>query len=59
MKWIMQLVPLILIRWIEIYLVDSAIQCLNNWGLHYCRSHVIEDQNLRDQITSDRGCKRM
>ena len=55
----MQLVPLMLIRWIEIYLVDSAIQCLNNWGLYYCRSHVIEDQNLHDQITSDRGCKRM
>ena len=55
----MQLVSLILIRWIEIYLVDSAIQLLNNRGLFCCRSHVIEDQNLHDQITSDRGCKRM
>ena len=27
-----QLVSLILIQWIGIYLVDSAIQLLNNWG---------------------------
>ena len=58
-KWIMQLVPLTLIRWIVIYLVDSAIQLLNNRGLFCCRSHVLEDQNLCDQITSDRGYKRM
>ena len=29
----MQLVSLILIHWIVIYPVDSAIQLLNNWGL--------------------------
>jgi len=28
----MQLVSLILIHWIVIYPVDSAIQLLNNWG---------------------------
>ena len=31
--WIVQLVSLVLIRWIVIYPVDSAIQLLNNWGL--------------------------
>ena len=31
--WIAQLVSLILIRWIVIYPVDSAIQRLNNRGL--------------------------
>ena len=31
----MQLVSLILIRWRVIYLVDSAIQRLNNWGLDF------------------------
>ena len=30
--WIAQLVSLILIHWIVIYPVDSAIQLLNNWG---------------------------
>ena len=33
--WIAQLVSLTLIHWIVIYPVDSAIQLLNNWGLHY------------------------
>ena len=32
-QWIVQLVYLILIYWIKIYPVDSAIQRLNNWGL--------------------------
>ena len=32
-QWIVQLVSLILIYWIEIYPMDSAIQLLNNWGL--------------------------
>ena len=31
--WIMQLISLILIRWIVIYPVDSAVQRLNNQGL--------------------------
>ena len=31
--WIIQLVSLILIHWIAIYPVDSAIHLLNNWGL--------------------------
>ena len=31
--WIAQLVSLIFIHWIVIYLVDSTIQLLNNWGL--------------------------
>ena len=30
---ITQLVSLILICWIVIYLADTVIQCLNNWGL--------------------------
>ena len=33
MHWIAQLVSVALIRWIVIYLVNSAIQLLNNWGL--------------------------
>ena len=38
---IAQLVSLILIRWIVIYPVDSAIQRLNNWGLVYLNeSHL-------------------
>ena len=32
-QWIIQLVSLILIHWIEIYPMDSAIELLNNWGL--------------------------
>ena len=32
-QWIIQLVSLILIHWIVIYPMDSAIQLLNNWGL--------------------------
>ena len=32
MQWIVQLVFLILIHWIVIYPMDSAIQLLNNWG---------------------------
>ena len=31
-QWIVQLVSLILIHWIETYPVDSAIHLLNNWG---------------------------
>ena len=34
--WIMQLVSLILIRWIVIYPMDSAIQRLNNSGQGVC-----------------------
>ena len=34
--WIAQLVFVILIHWIEIYPVDSALQRLNNRGLFYC-----------------------
>ena len=30
--WILQLVSLLLIQWIAIYPVDSAIHRLNNWG---------------------------
>ena len=32
-QWIVQLASLILIYWIKIYPMDSAIQLLNNWGL--------------------------
>ena len=32
-QWIVQLVSLILVHWIVIYPMDSAIQLLNNWGL--------------------------
>ena len=31
-QWIVELVSLILIHWIEIYPMESAIQLLNNWG---------------------------
>ena len=31
-EWIVQLVSLILTLWIVIYLVDSAMQLLSNWG---------------------------
>ena len=34
-QWTTQLVSLIPIRWIVIYPLDSAIQCLNNWVLDY------------------------
>ena len=38
----MQLVSLILIHWIVIYPVDSAIQLLNNWGLQIqCKVGII------------------
>ena len=37
--WIAQLVSLTLNRWIVIYLVDSAIQRLNNWSLAIILSH--------------------
>ena len=30
------MVSLIIISWIEVYPVDSAIQCLNNWSLKMC-----------------------
>ena len=40
MQLITQLVSLILIHWIVIYLVDSAIQRLNNQGLVDC-VHII------------------
>ena len=35
--WMVQLVSLTLIQWIEIeiYPMDSAIQPLNNWGLDF------------------------
>ena len=33
-------VSLILIHWIEIYLMDSAIQLLNYWGQNFCLSHL-------------------
>ena len=32
-QWIIQSVSLLLIHWIVIYPMDSAIQLLNNWGL--------------------------
>ena len=32
MQWMMQLVSLILIQWIVIYPLNSAIQLLNNLG---------------------------
>ena len=34
-QWIMQLISLILIHWIVIYPVDSAIHCLNNLGQYF------------------------
>ena len=30
------MVSLILIHWIKIYLMDNAIQLLNNWDLMFC-----------------------
>ena len=44
----MQLVSLILIRWIVIYPVDSAIQCLNNRGLEKIeKSQFLEKRNRK------------
>ena len=39
-QWIMQLVSLILIRWIVIYLVDSPIRRLNNRGQQTSTIHA-------------------
>ena len=59
--WIAQLVSLILIRWIVIYPVDSAIQRLNNRGLiitdtSYKKRNKI-DSKIHDirKETSDNG----
>ena len=38
--WTAQLVSLILIHWIVIYPLDSAIQLLNNWGQAICQRLV-------------------
>ena len=35
-KPLSEFVSLELIRWIVIYLVDSAIQRLNDWGQNFC-----------------------
>ena len=40
-QWIVQLVSQILICWIVIYPVDSAIQCLNNLGQNYIHDRVV------------------
>ena len=47
-QWITQLVFLILIHWIVIYPVDSAIQRLNNRGLFYTTSsaHLASSFNV-------------
>ena len=34
-QWIAQLVSLIFIQWMVIYLMDSSIQLLKNWGLEF------------------------
>ena len=44
--WIAQLVSLILIRWIVIYAVYSAIQLLNNWGMKYTLSSKTQEHGL-------------
>ena len=45
-QWITRLVFVILIHWISIYPVDSAIQLLNNWGQKFSSvcgtSYIIE-----------------
>ena len=46
MQWITQLVSVILIHWIAIYPVDSAIQLLNNQGMIFeGKGWVISDKN--------------
>ena len=42
---------LLLIRWIAIYLVDSAIQILNNWGQLSTDSHPTFNQHSTDIAT--------
>ena len=44
--WIAQLVSLILVQWIVIYPVNSAIQLLNNWGLKYTSSSKTQEHGL-------------
>ena len=39
----------ILIRWIVIYPLDSAIQLLNNWGLEYLEKRVRLVQKSREE----------
>ena len=41
------MVSLILIHWIVIYLMDSAIDLLNNWGLVDNTFHMWLNYNLR------------
>ena len=49
--WIAQLVSLILIHWIVIYLVDSAIQRLNNQG-------QLDKLSLTDKFTKQESFKK-
>ena len=55
-QWKTQLISLILIHWIAIYLVDSIIQCLNNWSLsgsltQWKRELVLESHPLIKSLT--------
>ena len=40
-----------LIRWILIYPVDSAIQLLNNWGLDYTGDDYLSATTVSHNIT--------
>ena len=46
-RWIVQSVFLILIRWIVIYPMDSAIQRLNNWGLYIFFTCLLRNSFIR------------
>ena len=47
----LRITHLLLIRWIAIYLVDSAIQILNNWGQLSTDSHPTFNQHSTDMST--------
>ena len=52
--WIAQLVPVILIRRMVIYPVDSAIQCLNKPGqINHCPVDKCEGNQLRFPVDGD------
>ena len=54
----MELVSLILIHWIVIYPMNSAIQLLNNWGQDSLLSDQSREKNLRFNLGIELGISR-
>ena len=52
-QWITQLVFIILIHWIAIYPVDSAIQLLNNRGQEYIRLRLIDEKFVENRMDTN------